>query len=82
MEKNVGPADRYIRFLVGVAFLVNIIILEPGFFGGVILLVLGGLMLFTSYTGSCALYSLLKISSCRESCGVPAEKADAAPPAH
>lgn len=82
MEKNVGPADRYIRFLVGVAFLVNIIILEPGFFGGVILFVLGGLMLFTSYTGSCAIYSLLKISSCKESCGVPAEKAEAAPPAH
>ncbi len=76
MIKNVGPADRYIRTLIGIAFLLNIIILEPGFFGSLILLIFGGAALFTAYTNSCWLYSVLKISTCKETCVAAGEKTE------
>lgn len=75
MVQNVGPADRYIRFLVGISFLLNIIILEPGFFGGLILFVIGAGLLFSVYTGNCWVYTLLKVNTCAEACEAPAESA-------
>ncbi|HNU93098.1 MAG TPA: DUF2892 domain-containing protein [Spirochaetota bacterium] len=75
MVKNVGPADRYIRFMVGIAFLLNIIILEPGFFGGFLLFVAGAGLLFSAYTGSCWAYTLLKIDTCAGACQASAEGA-------
>ncbi len=77
MAQNVGPADRYIRFLVGISFLLNIIILEPGFFGGLILFILGAGLLFSVYTGNCWVYTLLKINTCAEACDAKAESAPA-----
>jgi len=74
MIKNVGPADRYIRTLIGIAFLLNIIILEPGFFGTLVLLVLGGGILFTADVNFCWLYIVLKISTCKETCEASGEK--------
>jgi hypothetical protein len=70
MKKNVGTADSYIRFLAGISFLLNIIILKPGFFGTVILLVLGCAMLYSAATGFCWMYGLLKLKSCNETCEV------------
>jgi hypothetical protein len=76
MVKNVGPADRYIRTLAGIAILLNIIILEPGTLGSIVLLVLGGGLLFTAYINYCWLYDVLKISSCKETCEPAGEKAE------
>jgi hypothetical protein len=73
MNKNVGAADRYIRFLVGISFLLNIIILTPGVMGTVILLALGLGMIYTSFAGFCWLYGLLKIGSCGQSCAAEAK---------
>jgi len=64
MVKNVGPTDRYIRFMVGISFLLNIIILKPGIVGSMLLLLIGGILLFTSFAGTCRLYTLLKINTC------------------
>ncbi|MCX8122803.1 MAG: DUF2892 domain-containing protein [Spirochaetes bacterium] len=73
MKKNVGPADRYIRVLIGVSFLLNIIILKPGAIGTIILLALGLAVLYSAYSGYCWAYDLLKISTCKESCASEVE---------
>jgi hypothetical protein len=80
MVKNVGPADSYIRFMVGISFLVNIIILSPGILGSIILFVLGAAMLVTAYTGFCGFYSIIKVNTCKESCA--AEGGAPQQPAH
>lgn len=56
MQKNMGGADSFIRTMVGISFLVNIIILEPGCFGTVVLLFLGGMNLVTAWTQYCPAY--------------------------
>jgi hypothetical protein len=75
MKMNTGKADRYVRFLTGVAFLLNIIILEPGVIGTIILLALGCSMLFSAFSGFCFMYDILKIKSCKETCAITEEKA-------
>ncbi len=77
MVKNVGPADKFIRFMIGISFLLNIIILEPGIVGGLVLLILGCGMLFSTFTGFCWAYKLLNISTCGETCAAPSEDAPA-----
>jgi len=66
-KKNVGTADRYIRVLIGVSFLINIFILKPGAIGTIILLALGLALLYSAYSGYCWIYDLLKISTCKKS---------------
>lgn len=75
MKKNVGKTDSYIRFMLGVAFLLNIIILEPAAIGTIVLLALGAMFLATSFTHYCGLYTPLGISTCEnEKCSQdPAE---------
>lgn len=68
MKKNLGSADRYIRVLIGVSFLLNIIIIKPGAIGTVILLALGLGILYSAYSGYCFIYDLLKISTCNKNC--------------
>ncbi|TAL30129.1 MAG: DUF2892 domain-containing protein [Spirochaetes bacterium] len=64
MTMNVGPADKYIRILVGIGLLLQIIILSPGWLGTLALLVAGGAMFFTAIGGFCWPYKLLRITSC------------------
>ncbi len=78
MGKNVGKVDAYIRFLLGVAFLLNIFALETGIIGTIVLLVLGLAMIITSFTGYCGLYTLLKIDTYT----VKEETKEPAAPAH
>jgi len=66
MKKNVGSVDRFVRFLLGLTFLLNIIILKPGVAGTVILAILGIAMLATSFFGYCSLYTLFKKSDEKE----------------
>ncbi len=56
MKQNVGSADKFIRFMVGTAFLLNIIILETGAIGTIILLVLGLAMWGSAWIGYCPAY--------------------------
>ena len=64
MEKNVGKVDSYIRFLLGVSFLLNIFTLKTGVIGTIVFLVLGLVMIATAFTGFCWLYSLIKFDTC------------------
>ena len=69
MQKNVGSADCFIRTMIGISFLVNIIILEPGV-GGVLLFILGAIFLATAWFAYCPLYKALNICTCPcEGCG-------------
>jgi len=74
MKKNVGPADKYIRVLVGVSLLLQIIILKPGAIGTIIFLALGLAVLYSAYSGYCWAYDLLKVSTCKESCAAEVEQ--------
>lgn len=65
MKNNMGNTDRIIRVLVAaviaVLFINNTI---TGIFA-YILLAVGAIFLLTSLVGSCPLYSLLGINTCR-----------------
>ncbi len=78
MKNNMGSVDKFIRTMVGIAFLVNIIILEPGAIGTIVLLVLGFIMLGSAWVGYCPLYTPLGICTCSATCTCgteePAEK--------
>ena len=63
MKENMGTADSWLRFMVGLAFLINIYILEPGAVGTIILLALGILMWVTAWTHYCPAYTPIKFNS-------------------
>jgi hypothetical protein len=67
MCKNVGPVDRAVRAVLGVAGLVlafaKFDVLEGGIVG-VIAAAFGVIMLLTAAIGMCPLYLPLKISTC------------------
>lgn len=75
-KKNIGASDRYIRFLVGLGFIMNIFSLEPTKLGIFILLALGLLLFFTASTRYCFLYDILKINTL----GEPKEQAEKTEP--
>lgn len=64
MKKNMGIADRVIRLLVAAAIAVlyftNVI---TGTLG-IVLLVLGGVFLLTSFVSFCPLYTIVGLSTC------------------
>jgi hypothetical protein len=68
-EKREGRLDRIARIVVGVALLVAYAwgVLAPPL--GYLLLLLGIIALFTGLSGSCALYSLLGISTLEKAAG-------------
>ena len=57
MEKNVGKTDKAIRFILGLVFL------YLGYAYSYWWYIIAAILLITSFTGSCALYSLLKINT-------------------
>jgi hypothetical protein len=66
MKLNVGQADRFIRLLLAavivVLFFANVI---SGTLGTV-LLVVGGILVITSFIGTCPLYMLFGLSTVRK----------------
>ena len=61
MKHNLGTADRAIRFLLGLALLSTIFLVE----GDIRWLgLIGFIPLLTALAGSCPLYSLLGFSTC------------------
>ena len=61
MKKNMGSADRIVRFIIAIViavlFFTNII---SGTLG-IVLLILAGVFVLTSFIGFCPLYAPLKI---------------------
>lgn len=64
MKKNMGTADRVIRFLVAAViaalYFTNVI---TGTLG-IVLLVVGGIFLLTSFISFCPLYTIVGLSTC------------------
>lgn len=77
MKSNMGSADKFIRFMVGTALLVNIIILEPGAVGTIILLVLGLAMWVSAWNGYCPAYKPFGFCTCTGPCTCSEEEAPA-----
>lgn len=64
MKKNLGQFDRLVRALLAVTISV---LYFTGTIGGVLgipLLLIGGVLLFTSYMSSCPIYSSLGLRTC------------------
>jgi hypothetical protein len=78
MKKNVGASDRFVRSLIGLAFIMNIFSLEPSRLGMFVLLAVGLIILNTAYTQYCLAYDLLKINT-YEKKEKPAEPAEQTP---
>jgi len=64
MKKNMGNADRLIRTLLAVLFVVLYFTSTVTGTIGIVLLVIGAIFLLTSFVGVCPLYSLLGINTC------------------
>ncbi len=65
MKSNMGTPDKTIRFLVAAAIAV---LYATGVIKGtlgLVLLLLGGVFVFTSIIGFCPLYTLLGINTCK-----------------
>jgi hypothetical protein len=66
MKKNMGNADRIIRILI--AALIAVLFLTNTISGtlGIVLLVLAGVFLLTSFISFCPLYAPLGITTCKK----------------
>ena len=64
MKKNMGNADRIIRFIV--AAIVVALYMSGTISGilGIVLLILSGVFVLTSFIGFCPLYAPFGISTC------------------
>jgi hypothetical protein len=64
MKKNMGPADRIIR--ITLAIVVSFLYLNKTITGtaGIVLLVLAGIFLLTSFVSFCPLYKLVGLNTC------------------
>jgi hypothetical protein len=65
MTTNMGKLDRLIRPLLAVAFIALYFTGTVTGTVGIVLLVAAALFLLTSLVGSCPLYSLLGINTCK-----------------
>ncbi len=63
MERNESRADRMIRAVLGVIFIIGGVALTGPL--SVVLFVLSAVMLFTAGTGFCLLYKLFGINTCK-----------------
>ena len=62
MKKNMGSADRIIRFIVGIATLLIALLVTSGV-ADVVLYVISAIMIITSIIGICPLYIPFGIST-------------------
>lgn len=64
MKKNMGSPDRIIRIVVAV--LIGVLYFYSVVSGilGIVLLVLAGIFILTSFVSICPLYSLVGLNSC------------------
>jgi len=64
MKKNIGSTDRLLRILLAAFFAVLYFTGSVTGTAGVILLLLGGILIATSFISFCPLYALLGINTC------------------
>lgn len=65
MTRNVGPADRIIRLAVAVLAVVGAIAVGADTLGGIVLFLVAAIMLVTSVLGTCPLYRLIGVNTCK-----------------
>jgi len=65
MKINMGSADRIIRVVIAIIFSILYFTETVTGVGGVILLILGGVFIFTSVVGFCPLYAPFGIKTCK-----------------
>ncbi len=65
MKKNMGPTDKIIRSFIAVVIAVLYFTGTISGTLGLILLILGGVFLATSFISFCPLYAPLGISTCK-----------------
>jgi hypothetical protein len=65
MIRNVGSSDRIIRFVVAAAALVVALVVGAGSVGGIVLLVVAAIMAVTGAVGTCPLYRLVGVNTCK-----------------
>lgn len=66
MKKNMGSTDKTIRLLLAVVFAVLYFTRIVEGTWGMVLLVVGGVFLVTSFISFCPLYSLLGMNTCKK----------------
>lgn len=64
MKKNMGSVDRIIRIILAAVFAVLYFTHTVSGTLGIVLLVLGGVFLFTSVISFCPLYALVGLNTC------------------
>jgi hypothetical protein len=64
MKKNMGSVDRIVRIILAAVFAALYFTNTVSGTLGMVLLVLGGVFLFTSVISFCPLYTLLGINTC------------------
>ncbi|HTI12094.1 MAG TPA: DUF2892 domain-containing protein [Puia sp.] len=65
MKKNMGSADRVIRLLVAAAIAALYFTNAIGGAIGLVLIIVAAVFVVTSLVGSCPLYSMLGINTCK-----------------
>lgn len=65
MVKNIGIIDRIIRIIISAFFILLFLTKSVPTTFGIILLIISIIFIFTAFTGFCALYKLLGISTCK-----------------
>jgi len=64
MKKNMGSADRTIRFILAAIFIVLYFTNTVTGIWGIVLLVLGAVFILTSFVSFCPLYAPFGLSTC------------------
>lgn len=64
MKKNMGPVDRIVRIILAAVFAALYFTNTVSGTLGIVMLLLGGVFLFTSVISFCPLYTLLGINTC------------------
>jgi hypothetical protein len=65
MKKNMGVTDRVVRLLLAAVFSILYITQTVTGTLGIVLLILGGVFILTSFISFCPIYSLLGIKTCK-----------------
>jgi len=64
MKKNMGSTDRIIRFILAAIFIVLYFTNTVTGIWGIVLLVLAGIFILTSFVSFCPLYAPFGLSTC------------------
>jgi len=69
MKKNMGSGDRILRLIIAALLAWMYFSGTATGITGIILLVLGGVFVVTSFIGFCPLYSIFGVNTCLENTG-------------